>query len=55
MYPLFSVQALLEIWKIKYCESDYSKCARYQLGREGKGIPPNLLPNGTTLDIPKKG
>lgn len=52
LYPLFSLQALLNIWKVNFCEADFSQCKRFQLGKEGRGIPPNLLPNGSSLKLP---
>ncbi len=28
-----------------YCNRDYEKCIRYQLYRQGRAVPKNLLPN----------
>jgi hypothetical protein len=49
LYPLFRVQALLNIWKLNYCEGDFSKCARFQKSERGEPVPVNLLPNGQLL------
>lgn len=49
MFPLFRCQSNLEIWKISFCNDDFTRCVRYQLALEEKLIPINLLPNGKYL------
>ncbi len=52
MYELFSLKSLLELWKINFCDSDHERCVRFQRMREGRLVPPNLLPNGKELPLP---
>ena len=51
LFPLFTIQASLAVWKMRYCEGDFSGCERYKLAREMKPIPTNLLPNGKMLAV----
>jgi len=52
MFPLFKYDALLNIWKQDYCETDkYGKCARYQKALAGAVVPDNLLPNGAVIQV----
>ncbi len=55
MFPLFKYQSLLNIWKIEYCEKDYEKCARYQKTLKGEAVPDDMLPNGQTISVLRKG
>lgn len=50
MYDLFTYSGTLEVWKINYCTGDYTRCARYEASAEGRPVPPNLMPNGKTLN-----
>jgi hypothetical protein len=52
MYRLFKFAGTLAVWKINYCNADYTRCARYQASRQGQQVPINLMPNGEFL---KKG
>ena len=55
LFPLLSLKPQQAFWMIKYCQSDYTRCARYQLAVQGKTIPLSLLPNGRELgDFSKK-
>ena len=54
MYPLFSIQGLLEIWKVRFCQKGYERCERYKRSQAGEEVPPNLLPNGDVLELPAK-
>ncbi len=51
LFPLFTLKSTLKLWQIKYCESDYERCARYSLTKSGKAVPPSLLPNGHSLRL----
>jgi hypothetical protein len=53
MFPLISVNSALKVWKAFYCEGKNTECARYQMSLQGKSVPPNLLPNGKTLELDK--
>lgn len=52
MFPLFSMQSALEIWKISYCQASFTSCARYERSRRGESVPANLMPNGALLRRP---
>ena len=54
LYEVFRSQALLKIWKINYCDADFTRCARFKLSCDAKAVPLTLLPNGQTLNLPKK-
>lgn len=56
MYSLFSHSGTLAVWKINYCTSEFTRCARYQRSLEGRLVPITLLPNGKELNVttPKK-
>ena len=53
LYPLFSMQALLEIWKSTYCRADFQRCERHRASSRNEPVPADLLPNGTRLQLPK--
>ncbi|MDH5600084.1 MAG: ankyrin repeat domain-containing protein [Gammaproteobacteria bacterium] len=38
------------MWKQHYCDGDFSKCARFQMGLKGETIPITLLPNGKMIE-----
>jgi hypothetical protein len=48
---MISVNSALKVWRTFYCEGKWGECARYKLSLEGKAVPPNLLPNGKSLDL----
>ncbi len=49
MYGLFALSGTLALWQVRYCEADYSTCARYQKLSRNEPVPRNLLPNGSLL------
>lgn len=51
LFPMISVNSALRVWRTFYCESKWHECARYKLSLAGKSVPPNLLPNGKSLDL----
>lgn len=55
LYPLFTMESLLQIWKRNYCEGDYAQCARWKDSTAGRGVPVNLLPNGRLLEFMPPG
>ena len=54
IYPLFRLESILNIWKLNYCESEFSTCARFQLSRDARPVPITLLPNGKHLTLSPK-
>lgn len=54
LYEQFRVQALLNVWKVTYCEGDFEKCERFKMSACGTKVPVTLLPNGKTLG-PQRG
>ena len=53
LFPLFRMKASLQVWQVQFCEGRYEGCERYKLSRAGQRVPPNLLPNGKSLDVPR--
>ncbi len=51
LYPLFNLETSLKVWQTIYCKGKYTKCARYQISCEGRAVPPELLPDGTSLEV----
>lgn len=49
LYEQFRVQALLNVWKVTYCEGDFERCERFKASACGTQVPVTLLPNGKTL------
>lgn len=49
MYSLLKLAGTLKTWQLRYCQADFSECARYKLSCEGKRVPINLMPNGALL------
>jgi hypothetical protein len=54
LFPLFHHTSFLNVWKIQFCEAEFERCARHKLASAAKPIPPNLLPNGRLMPVPKK-
>ncbi len=52
LFKQFSIKASLVVWTTRYCESNFTRCARLHLATEGKPVPLNLLPNGRMLGVP---
>ena len=55
MYDLFSLSGTLGAWQALYCTGQFENCARYQSTELGHPVPPNLMPNGTLLNVGKPG
>ena len=53
MFPLFKHEGTLAVWKINYCQADYTRCARYEQASQGTRPPRELLPNGKMLPVLK--
>ena len=51
LFPLFSTQAFLRVWQMNYCESDFTRCARFKAAQRGETVRPTLLPNGKHLPV----
>lgn len=51
LFPLFTMKASLRVWQDFYCKQNHEGCERYRLSRLGNRVPPNLLPNGKTLEL----
>lgn len=49
MFSQFKLSDSLAIWKLRYCEDDFERCARYQRTQLAQPVPVNLLPNGQLL------
>lgn len=53
LYPLFRLRASMKTWQIRYCQADFTSCERYRLSKDGRLVPPELLPNGMSLPAKK--
>ncbi len=53
LFPLFSMESTLNVWKALYCHSSQHKsCARFVFVNEHKKPPPaDMLPDGTKLKV----
>lgn len=51
MYSLLKLSGTLKTWQSRYCQAEYTECARYKLSLSGKSVPQNLMPNGATLRL----
>jgi hypothetical protein len=49
LFPLFSQESFLAIWKSTYCEADHARCSRYIASAKGEVVAATLLPNGKHL------
>lgn len=54
LYAQFAMEPALAVWKSHYCESGFSKCARYRLNLNGEAVPLTLLPNGKLVERKEK-
>lgn len=50
LFPLFTLKASLSVWQTHYCDGQFENCERLRLAKSGQRVPPNLLPNGRSLD-----
>lgn len=51
MFPLFTQQMVLNIYKQSFCYADYERCARFSSMQCGTPPAKNLLPDGTSLEV----
>lgn len=51
LFKIFQVRSFMRIWQIHFCEAEFARCARFELVRQGKPVPANLLPNGKSLNL----
>lgn len=51
LYPKFKIHGLLNVWKLNFCDSDYTKCARHLRMSHSLPVPASLLPNGKDLGL----
>lgn len=51
LFPKFSSQSTLNIWKLYFCEGEHAKCARFQASCANQPVAITLLPNGTHLAV----
>jgi hypothetical protein len=49
LFALFRLKATQRTWMIRYCEGEFTSCARHQRSEAGDPVPLNLLPNGRLL------
>lgn len=49
MFPLFRSRQVLRVFQIRYCESNFTECQRYQLATSGTMPDRRLLPDGGWL------
>jgi hypothetical protein len=52
LFPIFKIKSFMSIWKISYCQGNWSACVRYQRTERGEPMPANLLPDGQVLGGP---
>ena len=50
LFAQFAMEPALAIWKQHFCDGDFTKCARYQLGLKGSVVPLTLMPNGKMIE-----
>jgi len=50
LHKLFATPFAIKVWRLAYCEGDFSRCERRRLFAEGKDVPVHLLPNGKKMD-----
>jgi hypothetical protein len=48
---MISLNSALQIWQTFYCDGRHDTCQRFQRSSQGQSVPPNLLPNGKSLDL----
>jgi hypothetical protein len=50
MYAKFRSETVLDFWKAMFCLAQFERCERYKRFCDGKDVPPEMLPNGKTLE-----
>jgi hypothetical protein len=53
LFAQFALNPALKIWQTHFCEGEHTQCARFQLSKQGKPVPLNLLPNGKKVEAPR--
>jgi hypothetical protein len=53
LFHIFSSAGFVEVWKSTFCRGKFPQCRRYQLFLGHHKVPPNLLPNGEQVSMPK--
>lgn len=51
LYVQFAADPSIQLWKTHYCDSDFSRCARFKLSLRGQTVPLHLLPNGKQIEV----
>ena len=54
LFAQFAMEPALAVWKQHFCDGEYTKCARYQLGLKGSAVPLTLMPNGKMIETKAK-
>ena len=54
LFAQFAMEPALAVWKKHFCDGDFTKCARYQLGLKGQSVPLTLMPNGKMIEAKSK-
>lgn len=54
LFAQFAMEPSLAIWKQHYCDGEFTKCARFQLGLKGEAVPITLMPNGKMIAAKSK-
>lgn len=49
MFAMFRLAGTLRVWQDNYCNSDFTRCSRYQHSQAGKPVARELMPNGRML------
>lgn len=52
MFKQFRMKSTLAVWRVRYCDGDFSTCERWRRVHAGQEVPATLLPNGKTLEVP---
>lgn len=55
LFPVLRQGGFLRVWQTRYCEGEYTACARYQASARGERPPITLLPSGETLSFDPSG
>lgn len=50
LFAQFAMEPALAVWKSHFCDGEFTKCARYQLGLKGAAVPITLFPNGKMIE-----
>jgi len=50
LFAQFAMEPALAVWKQHFCDGEFIKCSRYELGLKGETVPITLLPNGKMIE-----